>query len=79
MTMFITVCAIIVIGIVVAVVMDRIMRTHDTHDTQNDGGCLGCKHLDFWNDGSALCTKNIDGVCIPNGFKYREREEETEE
>ena len=27
MTMFITVCAIIVIGIVAAVVMDRIMRT----------------------------------------------------
>ena len=76
MTMFITVCAIIVIGIVVAVVMDRIMRTHNT---QNDGGCCGCKYLDFWNDGSALCTKNIDGVCIPNGFKYREREEETEE
>lgn len=77
MTMFIAVCAIIVIGIVVAVVMDRIMRTRDTrtHNTQNDGGCWGCKYLDFWNDGSPLCTKSIDGVCIPNGFKYRERED----
>ena len=76
MTMFITVCAIIFIGIVVAVKMDRIMGTHDT---QNDGGCWGCKYLDFWNDGSALCTKSIDDVCIPNGFKYREREEVTKE
>lgn len=76
MTMFIIVCAIIVIGIVVAVVMNRIMRTHDT---QSDGGCWGCKYLDFWNDGSALCTKSIDDVCIPNGFKYRERGKETEE
>lgn len=67
--MFITVCAIIFIGIVVAVMMDRIMRTHDT---QNDGGCLGCKYLDFWNDGSAMCTKNIDKACISNGFKHRE-------
>ena len=54
MTMFITVCAIIFIGIVVAVKMDRIMRPHDTH---NEGGCWGCKHLGFWNDGSPLCTK----------------------
>ena len=75
MTIFITVCAIIFIGIVVAVKMDRIMRTHDT---QNDGGCWGCKYLDFWNDGSALCTKSIDWDCIPNGFKYREREDVTE-
>jgi len=76
MTTFITVCAIIVIGIVVAVVMDRIMRPHNT---QNDGGCWGCKYLDFWNDGSALCKKSIDRVCIPNGFKYREREEDVTE
>ena len=74
MIMFITVCAIIVIGITVAVVVDRIMKTHDTQN-ENDGGCWGCKHLDFWNDGSPLCTKSIDGVCIPNGFKYRESEE----
>lgn len=72
MIMFITVCAIIVIGIAVAVVVDRIMRTHDT---QNDVDCSGCKYLDFWNDGSPLCTKSIDDVCIPNRFKYREREE----
>jgi len=62
MVMFIIVCAIIVIGIAVAIVMDRIMRTHNTQ-----------------NDGSALCTKSIDRVCIPNGFKYREREEPTAE
>ena len=71
MIMFVTVCAIIVIGIAVAVIVDRIIRTHDT---QNDGGCWGCKYLDFRNDGFP-CTKSIDGVCIPNGFKYREREE----
>lgn len=72
MIMFITVCAIIVIGVVVAVVVDRITRTHDT---QNDGDCSDCKYLGFYNDGSPFCTKNIDGVCIPNGFMYREREE----
>ena len=74
--MFVIVCVIIIIGITVAVVVDRIMRTHNT---QNDGGCWGCKYLDFLNDGSPLCTKSIDGVCIPNGFKYREREEEAAE
>ncbi len=75
--MFITVCAIIFIGIVVAVKMDRIMRSHDT---QNDGVCcLGCKYLDYWNNGAPLCTKSIDDVCIPNGFKYREREAEITE
>lgn len=76
MTVFSIVCAIIFIGIVIAVKMDRIMRKHDT---QNDGGCWGCKCLDFWNDGSALCTKSIDDVCIPNGFKYRDREEDVTE
>lgn len=64
MIMFITVCAIIVIEIVVVVMMDRII----------EDGCLGCKYLDLRNDGFP-CTKSIDGVCIPNGFKYREREE----
>ena len=73
MVMFITVCAIIVIGIAVAVVVDRIIRTQDT---QSDGGCWGCKHLDFWNDGTPMCTKSIDNICIQNGFKYRERNEE---
>lgn len=34
--------------------------------------CSGCRHLDYWNDGSALCVKGLEGVCIPNGFKYRE-------
>ena len=34
--------------------------------------CLGCKYLDYWNDGSALCIKDLQDVCIPNGFKYRE-------
>ena len=34
--------------------------------------CLGCKYLDYWNDGSALCIKDLEDVCIPNGFKYRE-------
>ena len=73
MIIFITVCATIVIEIAaVAVVVYRVMRTHDT---QNDGGCWGCKYLDFGNDGSILCTKSIDDVCIPNGFMYREREE----
>lgn len=34
--------------------------------------CLGCKYLDYWNNGSALCIKDLQDVCIPNGFKYRE-------
>ena len=34
--------------------------------------CYGCKYLDYWNDGSALCTKDLQNVCIPNDFKFRE-------
>lgn len=67
MVIFIIICAIIVIEIVVVVMMDRSI----------EDGCLGCKYLDLGNDGFP-CTKNIDGVCIPNRFKYREMEEVAE-
>ena len=41
-------------------------------EPKEDASCLGCKHLGYWNDGSALCAKDLQDACIHNGFKYRE-------
>lgn len=65
--MFLSVIASMIIGFV----MGATYKSDET-GTRNDDGCLGCKYLDFWNDGSAMCTKNIDKACTSNGFKYRE-------
>ena len=34
--------------------------------------CLGCRHLFYWNDGSAGCDIEKEDICIPNGFYLRE-------
>lgn len=34
--------------------------------------CLGCKHLFYWNNGSAGCDIEKEDICIPNGFYLRE-------
>ncbi len=34
--------------------------------------CSGCKHLFYWNDGSAGCDLEKEDICIPNGFYLRE-------
>lgn len=34
--------------------------------------CLGCKHLFYWNDGSAGCDIEKEDICIPMGFYLRE-------
>lgn len=34
--------------------------------------CSGCKHLFYWNDGSAGCDTEKEDICIPNGFSLRE-------
>lgn len=39
--------------------------------------CEGCKHLDFYNDGSAFCAKGIDHACILSGFSMKVEGERT--
>lgn len=36
--------------------------------------CGGCKHFDYYNDGSPFCTKGIEHACISSGFIFKERE-----
>lgn len=39
--------------------------------------CEGCKHLDFYNDGSPFCAKGIDHACISSGFSMKDEGERT--
>ena len=58
------------LNIISALIKQLMFRKKKT--PKEDVCCWGCKYLDYWNDGSALCTKDLQDVCIPNGFKYRE-------
>ena len=40
--------------------------------------CAGCKHLDYYNDGSGICVKGLDHACIASGFQFREPKESEE-
>ena len=38
--------------------------------------CSKCKHLFFWNDGSAGCDIDKEYTCIPSGYVLWEEEDE---
>lgn len=39
----------------------------------DNSGCNGCKYFDYWSNRKPMCAKHYEKICIPNGFKLREK------
>jgi hypothetical protein len=45
------------------------------HEIKSEDNCIGCTNLWIRNDGGAECLENLEDICIPNEFKFKERKD----